>query len=218
MVSGAGGTIGSQLCKEIIENNPAKLLILDSNEYSLYSIQNELEELNKDRLIDIVPLLASVQDSKIMNNIFRTWTPDTVYHAAAYAYVPIVEHNIIESLKNNVFGTLVIAKSALANNVSRFVFISTDKAVRPTNFMGATKRLGEICLQALFNNKNKDEITNFSIVRFGNVLDSSGSVIPKFRKQIKEKSQITLTHPEITGFFMTIKEAAQLVIQAGAMG
>ena len=217
LVSGAGGTIGSQLCKEIIENNPKKILILDSNEYSLYAIQSELEELNKDRLIEIVPLLASVQDSQIINNIFRIWNPDTVYHAAAYKHVPIVEHNIIESLKNNVFGTLVIAESALANNVSNFVFISTDKAVRPTNFMGATKRLGEICLQALFNKNNKEEITNFSIVRFGNVLDSSGSVIPKFRKQIKEKSQITLTHPDITRFFMTIKEAAQLVIQAGAM-
>ena len=217
LVSGAGGTIGSQLCREIIKNNPDKILLLDSNEYSLYSIQNELEDLNKDQPIEIIPLLASVQDSKIINNIFRTWNPDTVYHAAAYKHVPIVEHNITESLKNNVFGTLVIAKSALANKVLNFVFISTDKAVRPTNFMGATKRLGEICLQALFNNKNEEEITNFSIVRFGNVLDSSGSVIPKFRKQIKEKSQITLTHPEITRFFMTIKEAAQLVIQAGAM-
>ena len=217
LVSGAGGTIGSQLCKEIFRNNPNKILLLDSNEYSLYAIQSELEDLNKDRLIEIVPLLASVQDSKIINNIFRIWKPDTVYHAAAYKHVPIVEHNITESLKNNVFGTLVMAKAALANKVLNFVFISTDKAVRPTNFMGATKRLGEICLQSLFNDKNKEEITNFSIVRFGNVLDSSGSVIPKFRKQIKEKSIITLTHPEITRFFMTIKEAAQLVIQAGAM-
>ena len=217
LVSGAGGTIGSQLCREIFKNNPDKILLLDSNEYSLYSIQNELEDLNKERLIEIIPLLASVQDSKIINNIFRTWNPNTVYHAAAYKHVPIVEHNLIESLKNNVFGTLVMAKSALASKVSNFVFISTDKAVRPTNFMGATKRLGEICLQALFNHKNEEEITNFSMVRFGNVLDSSGSVIPKFRKQIKEKSQITVTHPEITRFFMTIKEAAQLVIQAGAM-
>ena len=217
LVSGAGGTIGSQLCREIFKNNPNKILLLDSNEYSLYSIQNELEDLNKERLIEIIPLLASIQDSKIIDNIFRTWNPDTVYHAAAYKHVPIVEHNITESLKNNVFGTLVIAKSALTHKVSNFVFISTDKAVRPTNFMGATKRLGEICLQALFNDKNEEEITNFSIVRFGNVLDSSGSVIPKFRKQIKEKSQITVTHPEITRFFMTIKEAAQLVIQAGAM-
>ena len=217
LVSGAGGTIGSQLCREIVKNNPDKILLLDSNEYSLYSIQNELEDLNKEKLIEIIPLLASVQDSKIINNIFSTWNPDTVYHAAAYKHVPIVEHNITASLKNNVFGTLVIAKSALANKVSNFVFISTDKAVRPTNFMGATKRLGEICLQALFKNKNKEEKTNFSIVRFGNVLDSSGSVIPKFRKQLKEKSQITVTHPEITRFFMTIEEAAQLVIQAGAM-
>ena len=217
LVSGAGGTIGSQLCKEIIKNNPDKILLLDSNEYALYSILNELEDLNINSNIEIIPLLASIQDSKIINNIFKTWIPDTVYHAAAYKHVPIVEHNITESLKNNVFGTLVIAKSALLNKVSNFVFISTDKAVRSTNFMGATKRLGEICLQALFENKNQKETTNFSIVRFGNVLDSSGSVIPKFRRQIKEKVPITLTHPEITRFFMTIEEAAELVIQAGAM-
>ena len=154
LVSGAGGTIGSQLCKEIIENNH-KILILDSNEYSLYAIQNELEDLNKDRLIEIVPLLASVQDSKIINNIFRIWKPDTVYHAAAYKHVPIVEHNIIESLKNNVFGTLVIAKSALANNVSNFVFISTDKAVRPTNFMGATKGLEKYVYKHFLTKKIK---------------------------------------------------------------
>ena len=217
LVSGAGGTIGSQLCREIIKNNPDKILLLDSNEYALYSILNELEELNKKSSIEVIPILASIQDSKIINNIFKTWNPYTVYHAAAYKHVPIVEHNMTESLKNNVFGTLVIAKAALLHKVSNFVFISTDKAVRPTNFMGATKRLGEICLQALFANKRENEITNFSIVRFGNVLDSSGSVIPKFRKQIKDKAPITLTHPEITRFFMTIKEAAELVIQAGAM-
>ena len=217
LVSGAGGTIGSQLCREIIKNNPDKILLLDSNEYALYSILNELEELNKKSSIEVIPILASIQDSKIINNIFKTWNPYTVYHAAAYKHVPIVEHNMTESLKNNVFGTLVIAKAALLHKVSNFVFISTDKAVRPTNFMGATKRLGEICLQALFANKREHEITNFSIVRFGNVLDSSGSVIPKFRKQIKDKAPITLTHPEITRFFMTIKEAAELVIQAGAM-
>ena len=217
LVSGAGGTIGSQLCREIIKNNPGKILLLDSNEYALYSILNELEELNKKSSIEVIPILASIQDSKIINNIFKTWNPYTVYHAAAYKHVPIVEHNMTESLKNNVFGTLVIAKAALLHKVSNFVFISTDKAVRPTNFMGATKRLGEICLQALFANKRENEITNFSIVRFGNVLDSSGSVIPKFRKQIKDKAPITLTHPEITRFFMTIKEAAELVIQAGAM-
>ena len=217
LVSGAGGTIGSQLCREIIKNNPDKILLLDSNEYALYSILNELEDLNKYTSIEIIPILASVQDSKIINNIFKQWNPYTVYHAAAYKHVPIVEHNMTESLKNNVFGTLVIAKSALMHKVSNFVFISTDKAVRPTNFMGATKRLGEICLQALFANESEHEITKFSIVRFGNVLDSSGSVIPKFRKQIKEKAPITLTHPEITRFFMTIKEAAELVIQAGAM-
>ena len=217
LVTGAGGTIGSQLCREIIKNNPEKLLLIDTNEYFLYSILNELEVLNKDFRVVIIPLLASIKDGNTIENIFKTWKPDTVYHAAAYKHVPIVEHNITQSVKNNVFGTLIVAKTALANKVSNFVFISTDKAVRPTNFMGATKRLGEICLQALFANKKTNKITNFSIVRFGNVLDSSGSVIPKFRKQIKDKSPITLTHPEITRFFMTIKEAAELVIQAGAM-
>ncbi|MDC3176072.1 polysaccharide biosynthesis protein [Prochlorococcus sp. AH-716-D13] len=217
LITGAGGTIGSQLCRVIIKNNPNKILILDSNEFSLYTLLSELEILNIDNLVEIIPLLASIQDQNIIDNIFKTWRPDTVYHAAAYKHVPIVEHNITESLKNNVLGTLTIAKSSLANQVLNFVFISTDKAVRPTNFMGATKRLSEICLQALFDSKKGIHITNFSMVRFGNVLDSSGSVIPKFRKQIKEKSPITLTHPEITRFFMTIEEAAELVIQAGAM-
>ncbi len=217
LITGAGGTIGSQLCRVIIKNNPNKILILDSNEFSLYTLLSELENLNTDNLVEIVPLLASIQDQNIIQNIFKTWRPDTVYHAAAYKHVPIVEHNITESLKNNVLGTLTIAKSSLSNQVLNFVFISTDKAVRPTNFMGATKRLSEICLQALFANKKPNQITKFSMVRFGNVLDSSGSVIPKFRKQIKEKFPITLTHPEITRFFMTIEEAAELVIQAGAM-
>ena len=217
LITGAGGTIGSQLCRVIIKNNPNKILILDSNEFSLYTLLSELEILNIDNLVEIIPLLASIQDQNIIDNIFKTWRPDTVYHAAAYKHVPIVEHNITESLKNNVLGTLTIAKSSLSNQVLNFVFISTDKAVRPTNFMGATKRLSEICLQALFANKKDNQITNFSMVRFGNVLDSSGSVIPKFRKQIQEKSPITLTHPEITRFFMTIEEAAELVIQAGAM-
>ena len=217
LITGAGGTIGSQLCRVIIKNNPTRILILDSNEFSLYTLLSELELLNKDNLVEIIPLLASIQDQNIIDNIFKTWRPDTVYHAAAYKHVPIVEHNITESLKNNVFGTLTIAKSSISNQVLNFVFISTDKAVRPTNFMGATKRLSEICLQALFANKKDNQITNFSMVRFGNVLDSSGSVIPKFRKQIQEKSPITLTHPEITRFFMTIEEAAELVIQAGAM-
>ena len=187
----------------------------DTSEEKIYNLEHTYE--NKKIKTIIKTVLASVNKKKECEKVFFENRPQIVFHAAAYKHVPIVEHNITASLKNNVFGTLVIAKSALANKVSNFVFISTDKAVRPTNFMGATKRLGEICLQALFKNKNKEEKTNFSIVRFGNVLDSSGSVIPKFRKQLKEKSQITVTHPEITRFFMTIKEAAQLVIQAGAM-
>ncbi len=217
LVTGAGGSIGSQICREILKIKPKILLILDSNEYSLYSILNDLNFLNNSKPIEIIPLLASVQDGDKIKTILNTWKPQTIYHAAAYKHVPIVEHNLAEGVKNNVFGTLTIAKAALEKGVSDFVFISTDKAVRPTNVMGATKRLGEICLQALFAEKNFNQITKFSMVRFGNVLDSSGSVIPKFRKQINERQPITLTHPEITRFFMTIKEASELVIQAGAM-
>ena len=217
LVTGAGGSIGSQLCREIINIGPKKILLLDSNEYSLYSILNELDSLNKNKLIKIIPLLTSVQDRKNIRIILESWKPDTVYHAAAYKHVPIVEHNLAEGVKNNVFGTLTIAQASLDNGISDFVFISTDKAVRPTNGMGATKRLSEICLQALFSSKKKNQLTKFSMVRFGNVLDSSGSVIPKFRKQINDRLPLTVTHPEITRFFMTIEEAAELVIQAGAM-
>ena len=217
LVTGSGGTIGSQLCREIIRLKPKKLLLLESNEYSLYSILNELETTNSDKSVSIIPLLASIQDSKNIDLILNTWRPNTVYHAAAYKHVPIVEHNLVEGIKNNVMGTLSIAKASILYKVSDFVFISTDKAVRPTNIMGATKRLGELCLQALYSKQNEKKITNFSMVRFGNVLDSSGSVIPKFRKQIKERTPITVTHSEIRRFFMTIEEAAELVIQAGAM-
>lgn len=216
IVTGAGGSIGSQLCREILRLRPKTLLILDSNEYSLYKILNELNILNKEENIEIIPLICSIQDTNYINSIFETWMPNTVYHAAAYKHVPIVEHNLAEGLKNNVFGTLTIAKASLKTKVKNFVFISTDKAVRPTNVMGASKRLGELCLQALFANQKEKE-TKFSMVRFGNVLDSSGSVIPKFRKQIKERNPITLTHPDISRYFMTIEEAAELVIQAGAM-
>ncbi|MDC3073473.1 polysaccharide biosynthesis protein, partial [Prochlorococcus sp. AH-716-O13] len=217
LITGAGGSIGSQLCREILKIKPKKILILDSNEFSLYSILNDLNLRNSINLVEIIPLLASVQDKDNIDLILKTWKPHTIYHTAAYKHVPIVEHNLIEGVKNNVFGTLTIAKSALVNDISDFVFISTDKAVRPTNVMGATKRLGEICLQSLFASKDKTQITKFSMVRFGNVLDSSGSVIPIFRKQISERKPLTVTHPKITRFFMTIKEAAELVIQAGAM-
>ena len=220
MVTGAGGSIGSELCRQIIKHKPKKLLLVEISEYALYSIHEELNE-GRSIEIEIIPLIASVQDSQRMERIISLFKPATIYHAAAYKHVPIVEKNLIEGLKNNLLGTFELAKLALEKNVLNFVFISTDKAVRPTNIMGTTKRLAEISLQALNEKKNtlsKSEIkTKFSIVRFGNVLDSSGSVIPKFREQIKNGGPITLTHIDITRYFMTITEAAQLVIQAGAM-
>tara|TARA_Y100000589_G_scaffold114753_1_gene108953 strand:- start:735 stop:2654 length:1920 start_codon:yes stop_codon:yes gene_type:complete len=214
MVTGAGGSIGSELCKQIIECKPKQILLLEISEYALYKIHSDLEKININK-INLVPLIASVQDQKRIEEIISIWKPVTIYHAAAYKHVPLVEHNLVEGLKNNLFGTFNIAKIALMYEVENFVFISTDKAVRPTNFMGATKRISEISLQAL--NHNNSSNTKFSIVRFGNVLDSSGSVIPKFREQIKNGGPITLTHPKITRYFMTITEAAQLVIQAGSM-
>ena len=228
MVTGAGGSIGSELCRQIVKLKPKKVLLVEMSEYALYAIHSELESLREGlRDFDrnrILPLLASVQDVDRMLEIMNTWKPDTVYHAAAYKHVPLVEHNLAEGVKNNVIGTLTTAQLAIKNGVSDFVLISTDKAVRPTNVMGATKRMAELCLQALFANQASTSIyqgesgkTKLSMVRFGNVLDSSGSVIPRFRKQIRDGSSITLTHPEITRFFMTIPEAAQLVIQAGAM-
>jgi len=217
LVTGAGGTIGSELCRQISKIKPKKLLLLDSNEFSLYSVLNEIETLQNDKDLEIIPILASVQDKKKISILLNTWKPDTIYHAAAYKHVPIVEQNLAEGLKNNVFGTLVIAEASIKSKVSNFVFISTDKAVRPTSVMGASKRLGEMILQALYDKKSSKEITKFSMVRFGNVLDSSGSVIPKFRKQIKDRIPITLTHPDVSRYFMTIKEAAELVIQASAM-
>ena len=219
LVTGSGGSIGSELCRQIIKNKPKKLLLLEISEYALYSIHSELMPLS-DSEIEVIPLIGSVQDDKRMKEILSIWKPATIYHAAAYKHVPIVEQNLIEGLKNNLLGTFSLAKLAAKYNTSNFVFISTDKAVRPTNIMGATKRLAELSLQALndslYYSENKIK-TKFSIVRFGNVLDSSGSVIPKFRDQIKKGGPITLTHKEITRYFMTITEASQLVIQAGAM-
>ena len=220
LVSGAGGSIGSELCRQIIKSKPKKLLLIEMSEFALYSIHSELEQL-KISNIEVIPLLASVQDVKRMKEIISIWKPASIFHTAAYKHVPIVEYNLIEGLKNNVIGTFELANLALKNNVSNFVFVSTDKAVRPTNTMGATKRLAEICLQAFNNKINEKECsqfkTKFSIVRFGNVLQSSGSVIPKFRDQIRKGGPLTLTHKEITRYFMTITEAAQLVIQAGAL-
>jgi len=218
LVTGAGGSIGSELCRQILAVAPAKLLLIEQSEFALYAIHQELEE--KLATLDgamppiLVPLLASVQDNDRMREIMSTWHPDTVYHAAAYKHVPLVEHNPAEGIKNNVLGTMRTAQAAAENGVSDFVLISTDKAVRPTNIMGASKRLAEMVLQAI---AATNPGTKFSMVRFGNVLGSSGSVVPKFRQQIRDGGPITLTHPEITRYFMTIPEASQLVIQAGAM-
>ena len=219
LVTGAGGSIGSELCRQIINQKPKRIILVEISEYALYSIHQELNQV-KPIETELIPLIGSVQDITRMKEIISIFKPFIIYHAAAYKHVPIVEHNLIEGLKNNVLGTFELAKLALKNNVSNFVFISTDKAVRPTNIMGASKRLAELCLQAL-NDKNsisnKYVKTKFSIVRFGNVLESSGSVIPKFREQIKNGGPITLTHKDVTRYFMTIPEASQLVIQAGAM-
>jgi FlaA1/EpsC-like NDP-sugar epimerase len=214
LVTGAGGSIGSELCRQILALNPAKLLLIEQSEFALYAIHHELEEKLAGRDVALVPLLASVQDDDRMREIMSAWRPHTVYHAAAYKHVPLVEHNLAAGIKNNVLGTLRTAQAALENGVSDFVLISTDKAVRPTNVMGASKRLAEMVLQALAATQSG---TKFCMVRFGNVLGSSGSVVPKFRQQIRDGGPITLTHPEVTRYFMTIPEAAQLVIQAGAM-
>ena len=226
LVTGAGGSIGSELCRQILAVNPAKLLLIEQSEFALYAIHQELEEklaaLEGATTPILVPLLASVHDDDRMREIMSTWHPDTVYHAAAYKHVPLVEHNPAAGIKNNVLGTLRTAQAAAENGVTDFVLISTDKAVRPTNVMGASKRLAEMALQALAANQAGTSGgisggTKFSMVRFGNVLGSSGSVVPKFRQQIRDGGPITLTHPDVTRYFMTIPEAAQLVIQAGAM-
>ncbi len=212
MVTGSGGSIGSELCRQIIELRPKKLLLVEQNEFALYNIHQELER--KKTEVHIIPLLASVRERDRVDKITSTWQPDTLYHAAAYKHVPLVEHNLSEGVKNNVLGTLFTAQAAIKCKVENFVLVSTDKAVRPTNIMGASKRLAEMILQAL---AAENPSLKLSMVRFGNVLGSSGSVVPKFRQQIKEGGPITITHPEITRFFMTIPEASQLVIQAGAM-
>ncbi len=253
LVTGAGGSIGSELCRQILKTQPQQLLLVEMSEFALYQIHQELVGLLAEGLVDrhsiqanahgepafeldkalqvagveVVPLLASACDELRMHEIMDTWKPHTVYHVAAYKHVPLVEHNPAEGLRNNVWGTRVCAEAAMHNSVGNFVLVSTDKAVRPTNIMGATKRLAEMILQALaeqnlaLTSKGGRELTTrttFSMVRFGNVLGSSGSVVPLFREQIKNGGPITLTHADITRYFMTISEAAQLVIQAGAMG
>jgi len=213
MVTGAGGSIGSEISRQIIKLNPKKLILVELSEFALYKISEDLKNINKNT--KIIPLLINIQNQSKIEHLFKTFSIDTVYHAAAYKHVPLVEENITESVKNNVFGTFNLAEATLKYNVSNFVLVSSDKAVRSTNVMGATKRLAEICVQSLYDNQNQK--SKFAIVRFGNVLESSGSVIPKFKQQIKEGGPVTLTHPDVTRYFMTITEASQLVIQAGAM-
>ncbi|MBU0538647.1 MAG: polysaccharide biosynthesis protein [Gammaproteobacteria bacterium] len=230
-VTGAGGSIGAELCRQIMLNEPATLLLFEHSEFNLYSIHSELEaRIKRESLpLRLVPILGSIRNSDRLLDVMQTWKVDTVYHAAAYKHVPMVEHNIAEGVLNNLLGTLNTAQAAIRAGVSNFVLISTDKAVRPTNVMGSTKRLAEMVLQALsreaapvlfdddkaLRQLNK---TRFTMVRFGNVLGSSGSVIPLFHEQIRKGGPVTVTHPNITRYFMTIPEAAQLVIQAGAMG
>jgi FlaA1/EpsC-like NDP-sugar epimerase len=237
LVTGAGGSIGSELSRQIIKFSPKSLILLDSSEHSLYLIYEELKKavtgLNGDHLanggddqasllphpalpIKLVACLASVRDSDLLRKIFRAHQPTTVFHAAAYKHVPLVEQNPAEGIRNNVFGTFTCAQASLECGVSNFILVSTDKAVRPTNIMGASKRIAELVLQAMADIKD-DHSTNFSMVRFGNVLGSSGSVAPLFSAQIAAGGPITLTHSEVTRYFMTIPEAAQLVIQASAM-
>lgn len=229
MVTGAGGSIGSELCRQILTSGPLTLVLFEHSEYNLYSIQSELERwIRRDGLpVRLVGILGSIRDADRLLEVMRTWQVQTVYHAAAYKHVPIVEHNIAEGVLNNVRGTLQTALAAVHAGVANFVLISTDKAVRPTNVMGSTKRLAEMVLQALSREPRLcprsgeaalPNRTRFTMVRFGNVLGSSGSVIPLFREQIRRGGPVTVTHPNITRYFMTIPEAAQLVIQAGAMG
>jgi FlaA1/EpsC-like NDP-sugar epimerase len=223
MVTGAGGSIGSELCRQIINQAPKKLILFEQNEYALYTIHQQLEnkiEALKNQgatsQIELVCILGSILDSITVARALETHHPKTIFHAAAYKHVPLVEESFIQGIKNNIYGTKTLALSAIKYGVSNFVLISTDKAVRPTNVMGATKRVAEMILQALANSDVKNH-TTFSMVRFGNVLDSSGSVVPLFRKQIADGGPITLTHTDVTRYFMTIPEAASLVIQAGAM-
>nr|WP_165497281.1 MULTISPECIES: nucleoside-diphosphate sugar epimerase/dehydratase [Pseudomonas] len=231
MVTGAGGSIGSELCRQIVATGPKVLLLLEHGEFNLYSIHTELEQrIRRESLgVRLVPILGSVRNQARLFELMRTWAVNTVYHAAAYKHVPMVEHNIAEGVLNNVLGSLYTAQAAIRAGVEHFVLISTDKAVRPTNVMGSTKRLAEMVLQALSRESapvlfqdekrvHRVNKTRFTMVRFGNVLGSSGSVIPRFYEQIRKGGPLTVTHPNITRYFMTIPEAAQLVIQAGAMG
>lgn len=211
LVTGAGGSIGSELCRQILVHNPARLILLDHSELNLYSIEREIKNRSG---VDISAILGSVTDSELMQNIFKRWTVDTVYHAAAYKHVPLVELNVANGLANNVLGTQCVTETALMYDVKHFILVSTDKAVRPANVMGASKRLAELVVQEA---AIRSENTVFAMVRFGNVLGSSGSVVPLFTEQINAGGPLTVTHPSVTRYFMTVPEAASLVIQAGAM-
>ncbi|HEJ2457730.1 TPA: polysaccharide biosynthesis protein [Vibrio cholerae] len=221
MVTGAGGSIGSELCRQIVRQKPKALVLFELSEFGLYQIDRELKQLMEAEglHVEIIPLLGSVQRINRLVVTMKSFKVQTVYHAAAYKHVPLVEYNVVEGVRNNVFGTYYAAQAAIEAGVESFVLISTDKAVRPTNVMGTTKRMAELGLQALAEQENlKAKGTRFCMVRFGNVLGSSGSVVPLFKRQIEAGGPITVTHPDIIRYFMTIPEAAQLVIQAGAMG
>jgi FlaA1/EpsC-like NDP-sugar epimerase len=212
LVTGAGGSIGSELCRQIMRFSPKRLLLLDNNENNLYEIEIELKNQYNEKLI--YPIVANVQDRIRIDEVFANFRPAIVFHAAAHKHVPLMELNPQEAVKNNIFGTKIVAEAADNYNCKRFVLISTDKAVNPTSVMGATKRIAEMIIQDL----NRRSKTKYAAVRFGNVLGSNGSVIPLFKKQIAQGGPVTVTHPEMVRFFMTIPEAVQLVIQAGAMG
>lgn len=216
MVTGAGGSIGSELCRQIIKLQPTALILYELNEFSLYAVEKELKQYASD--IPVIAVLGSVLNQQRVEAICQRFNTQTIYHAAAYKHVPMVERNTSEGIRNNIFGTLSCAKAAIASQVETFVLISTDKAVRPTNTMGASKRFAELVLQALSEDKKQNPHTRFTMVRFGNVLGSSGSVVPLFRDQISNGGPVTVTDSRIIRYFMTIPEAAELVIQAGAMG
>ncbi|WP_417530276.1 polysaccharide biosynthesis protein [Marinobacter lipolyticus] len=217
MVTGAGGSIGSELCRQIIRHRPKVLVLFEQSEFSLYAIERELRSISQIESVEVelYPVLGNICHRRRCERVMRAFGVQVVYHAAAYKHVPLVEHNVIEGVQNNLFGTWHAAEAAIDAGVERFVLISTDKAVRPTNVMGATKRLAELVLQGLATRQTD---TVFSMVRFGNVLGSSGSVVPLFRDQIRDGGPVTVTHPDITRYFMTIPEASQLVLQAGTMG
>ncbi len=234
LVTGAGGSIGSELCRQIVQEHPSQLVLLEHNEFGLYAIHHELVTLCRQHglAVELVPVLASIRNLRRVRAIFAQYRPQSVFHAAAYKHVPLVQSNPAEGVLNNLFGTLNTARAAMEVEVENFVLISTDKAVRPTNVMGATKRMAELSLQALAGAATVDfsaidettglplvaNRTQFCMVRFGNVLGSSGSVVPLFRKQLRQGGPLTVTHADVTRYFMTIPEAAQLVLQAGAMG